>query len=315
MELKTCHDVRQLTVCTRCKQVTDQRHSVKTRDGHWHGRCYVEAFGEGELLKLPQAELHKLTLGDVGGATMHAILNRADRSAGGARMNQCPTLGARVRYPGGTVVGPCTGTVVAIYEEYRYAEVDDNASDEELRRARRELLPERQWQVSVKVDAIPQMWCYTGTDRFAPQVSTLTRCSTPAAWCTLHNKAMQRKLKQHRAIDLSLCERTIAGDYVLVTFDDGRDYCDATAEAWIGSIGKLVRPLPSAMATGERRVLEPGVFLASTTARFYAPNEETPLRMRVAPIGATPAGITSTRIVPVLLTDICEQESRDGTDY
>lgn len=39
---------------------------------------------------------------------------------------------------------------------------------------RRELLPERQWHVSVKVDVIPETWCYTVTDRFAPQVSTLT---------------------------------------------------------------------------------------------------------------------------------------------
>jgi hypothetical protein len=78
-----CHDVRQLTVCTRCNQLADQRHLVNTRDGHWHGQCYVEAFGEAELLKLPEAVLRTLTLGDVGVATMRAILNRADRTPGG----------------------------------------------------------------------------------------------------------------------------------------------------------------------------------------------------------------------------------------
>ena len=81
---------------------------------------------------------------------------------------------------------------------------------------RRELLPERQWHVSVKVDVIPETWCYTVTDRFAPQVSTLTRCSKPSAWSTMNNKAMQRKLKQRKAIDLSQCERTIRGYFWLL---------------------------------------------------------------------------------------------------
>lgn len=92
----------------------------------------------------------------------------------------------------------------------------------------------------------------------------------------MNNKAMQRKLIGRKAIDISKCERTAAGDYVLPGFDDGKDYCDASAEAWVWSIARVLRPLPSVMANGERRVLEPGVFIASTTARFYSPNEDTP---------------------------------------
>jgi hypothetical protein len=91
-----------------------------------------------------------------------------------------------------------------------------------------------------------------------------------------NNQAMQRKLTQRAAIDISQCERTVTGDYVLMEFDGGKDYCDATAEAWVWSIARVLRPLPSVMANGERRVLQPGEFLASTTARFYVPNEKTP---------------------------------------
>lgn len=88
------------------------------------------------------------------------------------------------------------------------------------------------------------------------------------------NRAMERKLKAHRAIDVSGCERTATGDYLLREFVDGVDYCDAQSEEWIWSIGKLLRPLPSVMANNERRELPAGAFLASLTARYYSPDCE-----------------------------------------
>jgi len=91
---------------------------------------------------------------------------------------------------------------------------------------------------------------------------------------TMINRAMQRKLKTHQAVDVSGCERTATGDYVLPEFRDGFDYCDAKSEEWIWSIGKLLRPLPSVMANNERRELPVGTFLASTSSRYY-PDSET----------------------------------------
>ena len=88
------------------------------------------------------------------------------------------------------------------------------------------------------------------------------------------NRAMERKLEAHLAIDVSGCERTATGDYLLREFVDGVDYCDAQSEEWIWSIGKLLRPLPSVMANNERRELAAGTFLASTTARYYSPGGE-----------------------------------------
>jgi hypothetical protein len=88
------------------------------------------------------------------------------------------------------------------------------------------------------------------------------------------NRAMERKLRTHRAIDVSGCKRTATGDYILPEFVDDVDYCDAQSEEWIWSIGKLLRPLPSVMANNERRELPAGTFLASTSSRYYNPDCE-----------------------------------------
>jgi hypothetical protein len=51
------------------------------------------------------------------------------------------------------------------------------------------------------------------------------------------NRAMADKLIRGEANDVSECARD--GDYyVLETFVEGRDYCDARTESWIWSIGK-----------------------------------------------------------------------------
>lgn len=85
----------------------------------------------------------------------------------------------------------------------------------------------------------------------------------------MRNQAMQRKLTSGECLDVSACRRTAAGDYVLEGFVDGVDYCDAKLEAWIWSIGKLLRPLPSVMADGARETLEPGTIIASSSSKFY----------------------------------------------
>lgn len=67
------------------------------------------------------------------------------------------------------------------------------------------------------------------------------------------NKAMERKLKNGEAIDLSKCQRE--GRYYIVrAFVDGVDYCDAETESWIWSIG---------------RRYSDGVVLASTGSELY----------------------------------------------
>ncbi|HEY1900753.1 MAG TPA: hypothetical protein VGG49_13275 [Steroidobacteraceae bacterium] len=90
----------------------------------------------------------------------------------------------------------------------------------------------------------------------------------------MNNKAMERKLQDGNAIDIAGCERTSVGDYVLDRlFKDDIDYCDAAREEWVWSIGKTLVPLPAVMADGTRRVLPPGTFLASMSARHYSAGE------------------------------------------
>jgi hypothetical protein len=98
-------------------------------------------------------------------------------------VNKCPKIGTRVRYIGGLVVGPCTGTVTAIYETIDYDQdiLDDHTEDDDagwfaaLRRANRGLRPQSEWHVGLKVDAKPEKWCYGESDSFAPEVKDLRR--------------------------------------------------------------------------------------------------------------------------------------------
>ena len=71
----TAHDVRSLTCCLFCGQLADKRNLVKMpRAGHAHGACFIERRGLPALLALPTEETDKLTLGDIGGDVMAAIL-------------------------------------------------------------------------------------------------------------------------------------------------------------------------------------------------------------------------------------------------
>jgi hypothetical protein len=71
---------------------------------------------------------------------------------------------------------------------------------------------------------------------------------------TMRNRRMAEKLEQGDAIDVSGCERTPAGEYILARFAEDTDYCDARTEEWIWSIGR---------EHGTGRIL------ASTDTRFY----------------------------------------------
>ena len=73
----TSHDVRHLRVCQWCGDLGDERAMVATgpRDLA-HGRCAIVVLGGVEgLLTLPQSELDKLTLGDIGPEIMRRLLD------------------------------------------------------------------------------------------------------------------------------------------------------------------------------------------------------------------------------------------------
>jgi len=84
---------------------------------------------------------------------------------------------------------------------------------------------------------------------------------------------MQRMLERGDCVDVSACQRTATGDYVLEAFVDGVDYCDAVAEVWIWSIGRTLRPLPAVLADGSRLVLPAGTYLASRSNHLYSSGE------------------------------------------
>ena len=82
-ELRTCHDVRRLAPCERCKGMGDKRHMVPVGSGrareHLHGRCYVKSYGLEAMLMLPRDITDTLYLDDIGGKTMTALMNRGKK--------------------------------------------------------------------------------------------------------------------------------------------------------------------------------------------------------------------------------------------
>jgi hypothetical protein len=50
---------------------------------------------------------------------------------------------------------------------------------------------------------------------------------------------MREKLDLGECVDVNTIGHSIgAGAYVLKSYEDGKDYCDAASEAWIWSIGR-----------------------------------------------------------------------------
>lgn len=80
IELKTCHDVRQLRVCRGCDDLGDKRSMIQVERGkaarHYHGRCYIKSHGMYLFLQLPKEETAKLELGDIGAEAMKALIEK-----------------------------------------------------------------------------------------------------------------------------------------------------------------------------------------------------------------------------------------------
>lgn len=75
------------------------------------------------------------------------------------------------------------------------------------------------------------------------------------------NRAMRDKLERGECVDLSTCQRTPMGDYLVPpdVWQEGIDYCDAETEKWIHSIGRSY-----AVATNGRPII-----IASTSNLYY----------------------------------------------
>jgi len=91
----------------------------------------------------------------------------------------------------------------------------------------------------------------------------------------MQNQAMQRKLKARQCVDIAACRKTADGDYVLDKFHENKDYCDASKEQWVWSIGRMLKELPRAMADGTAPVLPVGTYIASLSDRYYSMGEST----------------------------------------
>lgn len=77
IHLRTAHDVRHMRPCDICKGIVDKRHALPIRANVYvHGRCYIAQWGIGQMLQLPETALNSLTLGDIGGNAMKAIIDR-----------------------------------------------------------------------------------------------------------------------------------------------------------------------------------------------------------------------------------------------
>lgn len=86
-------------------------------------------------------------------------------------MKACPKVGDRVKFKGNIVVGPCTGVVERIFKQEEWEDDDDGI---DIRPTGR-MMPEKNWHVAVKVDAIPEKWCYDERGVFAPEVCDLVK--------------------------------------------------------------------------------------------------------------------------------------------
>lgn len=71
----------------------------------------------------------------------------------------------------------------------------------------------------------------------------------------MKNLRMREKLDLGECIDVNKIGHSIGtGLFVLDSYEDGKDYCDASSDAWIWSIG---------------RHISSGVVIASIDSRFY----------------------------------------------
>jgi hypothetical protein len=77
--VEKAHDVRALRGCDECGGLGNEDRMLHVDIGRGkvfiHGRCFVRAFGLESFVKLPQAQLNKMSLGDVGFRAMKAIVS------------------------------------------------------------------------------------------------------------------------------------------------------------------------------------------------------------------------------------------------
>ena len=85
-------------------------------------------------------------------------------------MQSCPKIGDRVKYKGGLAVGPCIGIIEKVYPSEKWE--DDGEYD--IRPTGRYML-EKNWHVRMKVEKIPEKWCYGQDGVFSPEVCELQK--------------------------------------------------------------------------------------------------------------------------------------------
>jgi hypothetical protein len=80
VEIRTAHDVRKLAGCAYCKGMGDKNHMIPLGSGrameHVHGRCYAAVDGLPAILALPKEITDHLTISDIGGKVMKALLEK-----------------------------------------------------------------------------------------------------------------------------------------------------------------------------------------------------------------------------------------------
>jgi hypothetical protein len=74
--LKTCHDIRHWTECGICNGIGDDRRMLVWSKMYVHGACLVENVDRKHILRMPKAELAKLTLADAGVELMTRLVAR-----------------------------------------------------------------------------------------------------------------------------------------------------------------------------------------------------------------------------------------------
>ena len=80
VEIRTAHEVRKLAGCVYCKGIGDKNHMIPLGSGrameHVHGRCYAAVYGLSAILALPKEITDHLTISDIGGKVMKALLEK-----------------------------------------------------------------------------------------------------------------------------------------------------------------------------------------------------------------------------------------------
>jgi hypothetical protein len=72
----TAHSVRRIVVCTYCNGMGSSPNMIRAGKEYAHGRCYAAINGRKALLALPQEVTDTLTIADIGGRLMKALIEQ-----------------------------------------------------------------------------------------------------------------------------------------------------------------------------------------------------------------------------------------------